>query len=243
MTLFIISFVAGILTVLAPCILPLLPVVVSSGAGARSRWTPYIVIGSLSASILVFTFLLKVSTAFIAIPTYVWGYLSGGILVLFGLTLFFPSLWSKIPGVNKMSQSGNQLVGTGYQKKSVWGDVVMGAALGPVFSSCSPTYFVILGVVLPESFLVGTFYLLTYIAGLAAILLAIALLGQKLTQKLNVVADSQSWFKRGIGALFVFLGIAIFFGLDKKFEAAILQTGALDGVLQIETDLLEKIEE
>ena len=166
MTLFIVSFIAGVLTVLAPCILPLLPVVVGSAASGRSKWTPYVVVGSLSLSIILFTFLLKASTAFIMVPPQVWTYLSGGILVIFGLVLVFPVLWEKLPGLSKISASSNQLVGEGYRQKNFWGDALIGAALGPVFSSCSPTYFVILASVLPASFALGTAYLLAYTAGL-----------------------------------------------------------------------------
>ncbi|MCR4281249.1 MAG: cytochrome C biogenesis protein, partial [Candidatus Kaiserbacteria bacterium] len=87
MAFLIVSFIAGVLTVLAPCILPLLPVVIGSSAMGRSRWTPYIVVGSLSVSIILFTFLLKAGTAFIMVPPYFWTSLSGGILILFGATL------------------------------------------------------------------------------------------------------------------------------------------------------------
>lgn len=243
MTLLLISFIAGILTVLAPCILPLLPVVVGSSVGARSKATPFIVIGSLALSILLFTYLLKASTAFIAIPTYVWGYVSGGILLLFGLVLLFPQLWEKISLTQKVSTSANQLVGTGYQKKSFWGDVLIGAALGPVFSSCSPTYFVILATVLPASFLLGTVYLLAYIAGLVLVLGLIALLGQRLTGKLQFAADSRSWFKRGLGGLFIIIGIFIITGIDKKIETWVLDRGYINGVLEIEQGLLRQVNE
>lgn len=243
LTFLLIALVAGALTVLAPCILPLIPVVIGTGVGARSRWTPYIVIGSLSVSIIIFTYLLKASTLLIDIPTSVWSYLSGGILVGFGLVLTFPGLWSKVPGVNKLSRQSNQLVGSGHQQKSFWGDVTIGAALGPVFSSCSPTYFVILAAVLPESFFVGTVYLLGYIFGLAAILLLIVWLGQRILGRLIVLSDDKGWFKRGLGVAFVFLGIAIIIGWDKNFEAFILDQGFLDGVIQIENQLLEKVVE
>ena len=138
MTLLLLSFVAGILTVLAPCILPLLPVVIGSGVGARSRHTPYIVIASLGASILIFTYALKFSTIFIDIPPYVWTYISGGILILFGFVLAFPALWDRVPGVQRLSVQSNQVLGSGHTKKSWYGDVLVGAALGPVFSTCSP---------------------------------------------------------------------------------------------------------
>ncbi len=240
MALLLVSFIAGVLTVLAPCILPLLPVVVGSSVGARSKATPFIVIGSLALSILLFTYLLKASTAFIAIPQFVWGYISGGILVAFGLVLVFPQLWEAMPFTQKTSASANKIVGAGYQKKSVWGDVMIGAALGPVFSSCSPTYFVILATVLPASFLLGTVYLLAYIAGLVLVLALIAVLGQRLTSKLQFAADSRSWLKRGMGLLFLIVGLFIITGFDKKVETWVLDQGYIDGVLDFEQQLLEQ---
>lgn len=241
MTLFVISFIAGILTVLAPCVLPLLPVVIGSSVGARSKATPYIVIGSLAFSILIFTYLLKATTAFIAIPPYVWSYISGGILFGFGLILVFPKLWESLQFVSKAGTDANKLMGTGHQKKSFWGDVIIGAALGPVFSTCSPTYLVILATVLPASFFLGTLYLLTYLAGLVSILIIIALLGQKITRKLQIAADGRGVFKKVIGVLFIIVGIFIITGLDKKLETKVLDTGWLD-ISQLESKLLDNVD-
>ncbi len=240
MTFLAIAFIAGVLTVLAPCILPLLPVVIGSSASGRSKATPYIVVASLGASIILFTFLLKVSTAFISIPQSFWTYLSGGILVFFGITLLFPKVWEKIPGLSKATVGSNKLLGSGHQKKSVWGDVLIGAALGPVFSTCSPTYFVILASVLPASFALGTVYLLAYVLGLSLILLLIALLGERFVSKLSGFSDPNGTFKKGLGVLFVVLGILIILGLDKALESAILDSGYFD-ITKVEQKLLEKI--
>lgn len=237
MALFIISFIAGLLTVLAPCILPLLPVVVGSSASGRSRATPYIVVTSLAVSIIVFTFLLKVSSAFIMVPPYVWTYLSGGILILFGLVLVFPGLWERMPGMARLSARSNKLVGAGYQKQSAWGDIIIGAALGPVFSSCSPTYFVILASVLPASFVLGTAYLLAYVFGLSLVLLLIALLGQRFADRLTGIADSRGALKRSIGVLFLVLGFLIVFGYEKKIEAWLLVNGF--DIVSLEQSLLQ----
>jgi cytochrome c biogenesis protein CcdA/thiol-disulfide isomerase/thioredoxin len=242
MTLLVISFIAGVLTVLAPCILPVLPVIIGSSATGRSKATPYIVVASLAASIIVFTYLLKASTAFIMIPPQFWTYLSGGILVLFGLTLLFPALWERIPGLGKLSVGSNKLVGTGIKKKSFWGDVLIGAALGPVFSTCSPTYFVILASVLPASFALGTLYLLAYVAGLSLVLLLLALLGEGLASKLSGFADPKGWFKRGLGVLFLIVGIFVASGADKDLQIAILDSGFFD-ITKIEQGLLENLEE
>lgn len=242
MTLLIISFLAGVLTVLAPCILPLLPVVIGSSVSGRSKKTPYVVVGSLAISIILFTYLLKVSTAFIMVPAEAWMLLSGGILVLFGITLIFPQVWEKIPGVSRIAISSNKLVGEGYQRKSLAGDILIGAALGPVFSTCSPTYFVILATVLPANFLEGSLYLFAYTVGLSLSLLAIALFGQRLADKLSVVADSDGKFKKIIGILFIVLGLSIAFGYEKKLETRILNSGYFD-ITKVEQVLLKQTQE
>jgi cytochrome c biogenesis protein CcdA/thiol-disulfide isomerase/thioredoxin len=193
---------------------------------------------SLAISLFAFTFILKVSTAFINVPPQVWSYISGGLLIAFGIISLFPNLWDNLPFVNKMNRDANKAIGQGYMKKSIWGDIIVGAALGPVFSSCSPTYFLILATVLPVSLALGAVYLTVYIVGLCLSLLAIALLGQKLVTKLGIASDPNGWFKRGIGIIFLIIGIAIVFGIDKTVEADLLaHAGALD-VTQIEQKLL-----
>lgn len=242
MTFLAIAFIAGVLTVLAPCILPLLPVVIGSSASGRSKATPYIVVASLAVSIIIFTFLLKASTAFITVPQAFWTYLSGGILGFFGITLLFPKVWESIPGLSKLTVRSNKLLGSGHQKKSVWGDVMIGAALGPVFSTCSPTYFVILASVLPVSFALGTLYLLAYVAGLSLILLLIALLGERFASRLSGVSNPHGWFKRGLGLLFILVGLFIILGLDKQLQTYILDKGFFD-ITSIEQKLLQDSEE
>ena len=237
MTFLAIAFIAGVLTVLAPCILPLLPVVIGSSASGRSKATPYIVVASLAVSIIVFTFLLKISTLFITVPQAFWTYLSGTILIFFGVTLLFPKVWERIPGLAKLTIRSNKLLGSGHQKKSVWGDVIIGAALGPVFSTCSPTYFVILASVLPASFALGTVYLLAYVVGLSLILLLIALLGERFARRLSGISNPNSWFKRGLGVLFVLVGLFITLGLDKQLQTYILDQGLFD-ITKIEQKLL-----
>jgi cytochrome c biogenesis protein CcdA len=241
MTFLIVSFIAGVLTVLAPCILPVLPVIIGSSAAGRSRMTPYIVVGSLAVSVILFTYLLKVSTAFIMIPPEFWSYLSSGIIVLFGLTLLFPGLWERIPGLSKLSIGSNKLLGKGMKQQSFWGDVLVGAALGPVFSTCSPTYFVILASVLPASFALGSLYILSYTLGLSLMLLMLALLGESLATRLTGLADPKGWFKRSLGVLFILLGVIIATGYDKQLQVLILDAGFFD-VTKVEHMLLQRIE-
>ncbi|PIR83982.1 cytochrome C biogenesis protein [Candidatus Kaiserbacteria bacterium CG10_big_fil_rev_8_21_14_0_10_51_14] len=240
MTLLLISFIAGVLTVLAPCVLPLLPVIVggSMEGGSASRRRAFVIVASLGVSLILFTLLLKASTVLIGVPEAFWKWVSGLIIIVFGLTLLVPSLWERLPFVGKVNRGSNRLLAKGYQRGGFWGDVIMGAALGPVFSACSPTYFVLLASVLPVSFALGVAYLGVFVLGLCLSLLLIALLGQRLADRLGWVADPRGIFKRVLGALFVLVGIAVITGIDKQFQIWVLDTGFLD-VTRIEQKLLE----
>ncbi len=238
MILFILSFVAGVLAVLAPCTLPLLPIIVGSSiSGVPSKRKAFVISLSLGVSIILFTFLLKVSSALIFIPQEVWGYVSGIIIIIFGLVTAFPSLWDSLSFVGKLNRDSNKLLATGYKKDNFLGNVIIGLSLGPVFSSCSPTYFVILATVLPQSFAAGFSDLVAYAVGLSGMLLLVALAGQKVIAKLGGISDTSGWFRRTLGALFIVIGVLIVFGIDKKIELSLLNNGVFD-ITKIEQSLL-----
>ncbi len=241
MTLLIISFIAGLLTVLAPCVLPILPIIIGGsidGNGDKNHSRAITVITSLSVSLILFTLLLKVSTIFVNVPQSFWTYTSAIIILFFGLTLLFPVLWEKIPYMGKLASNSNKLMSVGAQKKSTFGDIIIGAALGPVFSTCSPTYFLILATVLPVSLGKGLVYIFVYVFGLALALFAISILGDKLVSKLGGVSDTRGIFKRSIGALFILVAIFIATGYDKVIQQKVLESGFLD-VTKIESKLLD----
>lgn len=230
MIFFVISLIAGFLTVLTPCVLPILPVVLGgaiSEGGQTNRKKTYIVIGSLIASVFVFTFLLRVSTALIRVPPSFWVYLSGSIIFVFGLSLVSPNLWSKLSG--SLFNKSNEILNASFQnRKKWWGDIALGASLGPIFTTCSPTFFVILATVLPVSLARGVFYLLAYCIGLAVALLLIAFLGQKILLKFSAISNPEGNFKKIVGYIFILLAVLIVTGLIKKIETKILDVGFFD---------------
>ncbi len=237
MILFLISFLAGVLTVLAPCTISLLPVIVggSIGGGHSSRRSLTVVI-SLGVSIILFTLILKVSTLFINIPQSFWQVFSGSIILLLGLIMLFPAIWEHVPFINKLNLGSNRLLASGYKKENMAGDIIMGAALGPVFSTCSPTYFLILATVLPKSFSAGIIYLLAYVVGLCGFLFIITFLSGKAVEKLGIISDDRGWLKKIIGIIFLLLGLAIIFGFDQKIELAL--SNKIFDVTKIEQNFL-----
>lgn len=233
------ALAAGILTVAAPCVLPLLPVIVGGsivrgGDARRARWRPYVIAGSLAVSVVAFTLALKATTALLGIPPQVWQIISGAIVILLGLDLLFPAIWDRISTRFGLQARTSTALDHSVQRQSFTGDILTGAALGPVFSSCSPTYALIVAAVLPVSFAEGVTYVFAYALGLAGMLLLIALLGRRVVQRLGWMAKPDGWFRRTIGAVFVLVGIAVITGFDKQLQTWILDAGLYDPIAQFE---------
>lgn len=241
MIFLLISILAGIFTVLAPCILPLLPVVIgASEEGARGVSRRAItVILSLSLSVILFTLLLKATTLFISIPQMFWSSFSGVVIVLVGIAIVYPDFWAKIPLVNKLNVASNKAVGAGYKKKNYKGDIAIGLALGPVFTTCSPTYLFIIATILPASFTVGLIYLLGFTFGLAVSLFLIAYFGQQIVNKITKNMSTTGTLKKVFGVLIILVGIAVLTGYDKKIETLILDSG-YGATIQLEDSLIER---
>lgn len=209
MTLLLVSFLAGVLTVLAPCVLPVLPVILAGSLSEKQKWYPYLVTLSLAISVVLFTVLLKVSTAFIDIPSSFWKYLSGGILLSLGLVYIFPHAWAWIVEKAKFSRSNTSLDKAQDIANPFVRAIVTGAALGPVFSTCSPTYSLLLATVFPVSLIAGIGYTFVYALGLSLMLTLIAIGGRSLVSRFRGIADERGWFKKILGIVFFCIGLMI----------------------------------
>lgn len=242
MLLIFVAFVSGILTILTPCVLPILPVIVGGAASEGVNKKKAVVITlSLAVSAALFTILLRATTLFIAINPAVWKTLSGGILILLGLIMLLPNLWTKIAIATGIENKSNENLVKASTQKGILGDILMGAALGPVFTSCSPTYALIIAVIFPQNFISGIFLTFIYALGLAFSLLILALGGQKVVSKVRGAANPNSSFKKGLGVLILIIGILVAFGLDKKLETYLLENSGIDFTF-IDNQLMEAVD-
>ncbi len=244
------ALVAGVLTTLAPCVLPLLPVIVGGSVASdlpapratgvpggtttriRSTWVTrhrgaLVITASLGVSVVAFTLLLKASTALLGIPDEVWQWVSGLLLIGLGLVALFPQLWERIVAATALQ--GRTAVGlqSARRRDGVAGQVLTGAALGPVFTSCSPLYGYVIVTVLPAEPAYGLILLVAYVFGLCATLLAIAVLGQRAVAGARWAADPHGWFRRGLGAVFVIIGVLVLTGWMKDLETWLIANSPL----------------
>jgi cytochrome c biogenesis protein CcdA len=220
------AFIAGVLTTLAPCVLPLLPVIIGGSLGkpsAETRRRAYLIAASLGASVIAFTLLLRATTALIDIPQMTWQLISGSILIVLGTVSIFPRLWDAVSTKLSLQRRSDKRLVAARERGGALGAILTGAALGPVFSSCSPLYIYVLVTVLPASFGEGMLLLVAYTIGLCGTLLVIALLGQKAVGKARWIANPEGNFKRVLGIIFVLVGMAVILGLDKDLQFWILE--------------------
>lgn len=243
MALLLACFVAGVLTVASPCVLPLLPVIVGGSVvrsstdheiADRQWYRPIVIAGALTASIVLFSLLLIATTALLGVPRFVWQLIAGGIVVGLGVTLLFPRLWDAVMAATGIQRRANQALDRSYRRGGLLGDILLGAALGPTFSSCSPTYALVMASVLPASFGTGVLYVTVYAVGLAATLLLVGFLGAAFARRLGWLSRPEGWFRRAIGVLFIVVGLAVILGLDHRLQALLIEQGWYEPMARFE---------
>ena len=241
---FFLAFLSGIITVFAPCVFPLLPIIIGSGATAKGMKKLILIVSSLAASVFIFTILLRtllLDNPFLGfLNEDFWRIFAGALIAIFGIFSLYPSLWDNISMFLKLSKNSDELLDKSTQRKDIFGAILLGFSLGPVFSSCSPTYFVIVGLLTTESDrLKGILLLLTYILGLSIILLFIGFFGRKLVQKLRWASNPNGLFKKIFGLFLFLLGLMIIFRLDKSFESWLLTFDFYSNMFEFENGLTE----
>lgn len=246
MELLFVSFIAGILTIAAPCIIPLLPVIIGGSVlhgdtkdKKQSFIHPVIIISSLIISIVIFSLLLKATTVLLGIPAQVWSFLSGIIIILFGVSLVKPELWESVMIATNLQSKANLNLAQSQSKRGVKRDILLGASLGPVFNSCSPTYALIIAAILPVSFVTGVSYLFAYALGLGISLLIVSLVGHSIVRKFAGITRPGSIFMKCVGGIFVVIGVILILGLDKQFQTFILENGFYQPIEKLELLLRE----
>ena len=244
MELLVVSFIAGMLTILAPCTLTLLPIILGgstaeTGDKRRDLLRPLVTALSLGISVVLFTLLLKGTTLLFNVGPDFWKTASGVLIIFVSITFLFPSLWDKIAFALKFYKSEG-LLHQSSKKTGFSGSIILGAALGPVFSSCSPTYLLLISTILPQDFTTGALNTLSFAMGLFIPMLLIGYGGLAVARKFRFAANPNGWFKKLLGILLLLTGLAILTGFDKVIEAKILEAGYL-GPIQIEQSLLEKV--
>lgn len=238
MTLLIVALLAGVLTILAPCVISMIPILLArTSDGSKSHSATLVIVG-LGVSIIVFSVLLKSTTLLLGVPSATWAIISGVIIILFGLVTLFPKLWDWVVLKTRLPIVAQQNMSKASTKKGVWGDLLLGASLGPVFSACSPTYALIVASTLPVDPLLGLVYLIAFVIGLSLMLALLAVFGRALVKKLGWGINPNGVFRKILGIILLVIGVMIVTGLDKDLLTLLVESGWYDFQIDLESGLM-----
>ncbi|HVO05005.1 MAG TPA: cytochrome c biogenesis protein DipZ [Candidatus Cybelea sp.] len=216
MTLIILSYLAGILTIVSPCILPVLPFVFSSaGRPFRSSGLPLLV--GLALTFVAFASIATVGGGWVVQANEIGRDAALAVLALFGITLLFPAIADRV--MQPVVRLGGRLSETGEGGSSVWKSGLLGVATGLLWAPCAGP---ILGLILTGAALQGasahTVILLAAYAAGSATSLALALVaGGRFLGLMKRSLGFDAWLKRALGVA-VLAGVALIaLGADRGF--------------------------
>ncbi len=217
----LIAFAAGGITTLSPCVLPLLPILLSSSL-QEGRWRPLGVmlgfIGAFSLTTLALAFLVRLWS----LPPDIHRSLSVALLLLFGIVLAVPPLGHRFE-----AWAAQLLPATdgGETRPGFWGGLLLGAALGLAWTPCvGPIMAAVITLALNEAVTLGAVIVtLSFSVGASLPMAAVLLGGSALSRRLR-------WFQRRSDGVRVVLGLLLLLtagliasGADRSIQAALLQ--------------------
>ena len=237
MLIVVLAYLGGILTILSPCILPVLPFVFARAGRSFARSTLPMLAGMALTFAIVAT-LAAVGGGWAVRVNGVGRAIALVLLALFGLTLLFPALSDRLtrPLVALGSRLSERTQG---EKESIGSAALLGVATGLLWAPCAGP---ILGIIFTTAAIQGasldtTFLLLAYALGAATSLALALLVGGKLFARMKRSLGASERIRQAVGLL-VLVGVAVIaLGLDTRVLAK-FSTAQTAG---IETGLAKKL--
>jgi cytochrome c-type biogenesis protein len=218
------GFVAGVASVLSPCVLPLIPILVASAMSGH-RFGPLALAAGLALSFAVVGTLLAAFATAAGLDTGTFREVAAALMMLFGLVMLVPRLGagfavlsSGVGGVGHKALGSVSGAGPGAQ-------FCIGLLLGFVWSPCVGPTLGAATTLAAQGRDSGHIALLMVVFGLGAASPLCVLGSISRTSLMRVRGSVASFGKRatvGLGVLFILLGILILSGYDRHIEAALL---------------------
>lgn len=218
------SWVAGTLTTLSPCVFPLLPLVLGSALQAN-RWSPVVMGAGMALSFALIGVLLGALGPLLGIDGDSIRIAGGWLLIAFAVIMLVPVASRTFSGWMLPLATSANAVSQRLDSRSLGGAFALGAVLGLVWSPCSgPLLASALTLVASEGSAVnGALVLGVFGIGAATPLVMVAYASrQGFTRSRDWVLAHVELLKRGFGLLLGLVGIAILTGADKWLEAELL---------------------
>ena len=214
---FVLAYLAGVLTIASPCILPVLPFVLTR-AGQPFRTSTLPMLLGMALTFAGVASLAAVAGNWAIALNHHGRTVALGLVALFGLALLFPALATRLAA--PLTALGERLIrlagADGRSDLRPASSALLGVATGLLWTPCAGP---VLGLILAGAALGGpslntALLLFAYAAGAATALAAVLLLGNRLLARARRPAALLVPLRRGLGAAVIASTVAIAFGFD-----------------------------
>jgi cytochrome c biogenesis protein CcdA/thiol-disulfide isomerase/thioredoxin len=217
LVLILFALIAGAATALSPCVLPVLPVVLSAGLTGGPR-RPLGIVTGLALSFAFATVALVYVIDSLGLPDDLLRNIAIAVLLGFGIALLVPPLAARVEAwISRVvpAADARRREGGGFPS-----GLLVGASLGLVYAPCAgPILAGVITVSASQEFTAGRLAVaLAYALGSAVVLYGLMLGGRRLTRRLSRHAGR---LQMGMGALMVVVAVLMFADYDTRFQTAI----------------------
>lgn len=218
------AFLAGILSILSPCVLPLLPIVLGTAASEHRMGPIALAIGLAISFVVIGIFVATIGFA-IGLDTDVFRFGAGLLLILIGLVLVIPRLQEALAtAASPVSSWASSRFGGG-ATSGLSGQFGVGLLLGAVWSPCVGPTLGAAVVLASQGQDLGqvTATMLAFGIGAALPLLLLGMLSRQMMLNLRGrMMSAGGPLKAALGVLLVAVGLLVVTGLDKRAEAILV---------------------
>lgn len=223
--LILFAFLAGIVTVLSPCILPILPIILSSTMGGVStgKSRPLGVVVGFILSFTFFTLFLSTVVKLSGISADSLRTVSVVVIAVFGVSLIVPQFQLLI---EKLFSRFARLAPNSQSRSGFFGGLLIGLSVGLLWTPCvgpilaSVISLAITGTITFDALLIT----LAYSFGTAIPMFLIILGGQNALKRVPWLLANTSRVQKVFGVLMILTALGIYNNVDRKFQTYVLNT-------------------
>ena len=217
------SYAAGGLSTLSPCVLPLLPIVLF-GVLEKHAWGPVALAAGLATSFALLGTLIASLGFNIGLDPAALRYAIAVLMLAMGVVMLIPALQGRLAAFAAPVATGGQTLLDRIQPSGLGGQFVLGGLLGAIWSPCSgPTLGAAIGLAAQgDTVIKAAVVMAVFGLGAATPILALAYGSrQAIFARRDLLARTSRIAKPVMGAAFTFVGAFVLTGLDKIVETSL----------------------
>jgi cytochrome c biogenesis protein CcdA/thiol-disulfide isomerase/thioredoxin len=218
-----VAFVAGVVTAISPCVLPVLPIVLAGGATGGAR-RPYAIVAGLVASFTVFTLSAAALLSALGLPDDLLRTLAIAVVVVVGVSLVWPPLGDLL---------GRPFHALARRRPGdAGGGFLLGVSLGLLFTPCAgPVIGAVITVAATQSVTLDAVLItLAYGLGAGIVLLGVAIAARR-GMSLHAVRTRAPLVRQALGVAILGVAVLMVIGVDKDLQTRVPEyTRVLQGL-------------